>query len=486
MKFPTSRHNAGLLIPLLLGIYLVGTSGFSLLPEVGVFNGKRILELLLLLLILSVTVLNSRLRVSFRQLLGTLPRWAVYSLVLAGLAGTLSSLRFPHPGYGLLEVAMPVLMVLAVFATAAARRICSDSFDRMALLIVVALGLVAAITELMGLFASWMMGLEYQYNYMLVRFFHPRFYNQLQTFSIPLIAALPFIFGSSRKLKVIAVTLIGLQWCLVLISGGRGTTVSLVAAFTLSALLFPSNRRVWLGIHASGLILGVALFFSVLGFNQSVNPEGEQFVSQSIGRPMAHTSGRTYMWNVGWHQALEQPLLGAGPARFDCELNPAVAAHPHSFPVKLLAEWGFPAFVLVIAVCLWLGWRLVVKCRQEQDGQASSDILVAMLGCSIMAATVHSLVSGVLIMPASQVMTILIGGWALGRLNVAAMQTQASQLATVLTLAAGWVLAVSVGVFSIHEYQKMDLRIHHPDRPAIREPRYWVHGHACNYVYESD
>ena len=66
MKFLTSRHNAGLLIPFLLGIYLVGTSSLTLLPEVGLFDGKRILELLLLLLLLSITVLNPCLRVSYQ------------------------------------------------------------------------------------------------------------------------------------------------------------------------------------------------------------------------------------------------------------------------------------------------------------------------------------------------------------------------------------------------------------------------------------
>ena len=321
---------------------------------------------------------------------------------------------------------------------------------------------------------------------MLVRFFHPRFYNHLQTFSIPLIAALPFVFGSSRKLKLIAVVLIGLQWCLILVSGGRGSVVSLIAAFSLAALLFPSNRRAWLSIHVAGLILGVAIFFAALESNQSVSPGGGQFVSQSIGRPMAHTTGRTFMWEISWHQAVNQPWLGVGPARFACEYYPSIIAHPHNFPVTIMAEWGFPALVLIMLVSAWLGWGLIVKCRQNLDGRASSDILVAMLSCSIIAATVHALVSGVLIMPASQVMTVLVGGWAFGRFNIAVPQAPANRLTTSLTLTTAIALAALVSVFSLSEIQKIGLRTQYQNTQITLEPRYWQSGHNCSYFYEDN
>ncbi len=484
MKYLDRGKNTGLLIPFLLGIFLVGTTGFTLLPEIGLFNGKRVLEALLLLLILSATVLNPGLRISFGQVLATLPRWVLYSLMTAALIGTLSSLRFEHPAYSLLEIALPALLILCVIAMAASRNISGDSFDRFALSIVIAIGLIVSITELAGLVASWVIGLEYKFDNMLIRFFHPRFYNQLQTLSIPLIAVLPFLWGGTRKLKVIAVVLIALQWCLVLISGGRGTVVSLVLAFTLSALLFSSNRRAWLGLQAAGLVLGMVMFFSVLGVSKSVNPAEGQFYSQSIGRPMAHTSGRLYMWGIGWQQARAQPLLGAGPARFDCELHPATPAHPHSFPVTLLAEWGFLAFFLVMAVCGWLGWHLIVKCRQNQDGQNSSDVLVAMLGCSMMAAAVHSLASGVLIMPASQVMVILVGGWALGRLIVPESNAKVSHLKTTATLVAAVTLAAWVLAFSVNEIWNMEQRVNQEDLLNIIEPRFWESGHSCHYVYD--
>jgi len=485
MKPSASQRTAGLSILLLLGIFLTGTTGFDPFHEIGMFNGKRILEVSLFLLLMSVTLLNPYLRDSFAQVLAIVPRWIVFALVVAGLLGTISALRFEHPGYGLLDVAMLTLLVLGILATASARRISEDGFDRIALLIVIAIGLIAVVTELMGFLAAWMMGFEFSFNKMLVRFFHPRFYNHLQTFSIPLIAALPFVFGPSRKLKAVAVTLIGLQWFLLLVSGGRGSVVSLTAAFTLVALLIPSNRRAWLSIQFAGLVLGVVIFFGAMQVNQLVSSDGRQFVSQSIGRPMAHTSGRSHMWQISWHQVLAEPMLGTGPSRFSCDLSPKTVAHAHSFPVTIMAEWGFPAFILIMLVCIRLGWGLIFKCRKLQTGDARTDILIAMLGCSIIAGTIHALVSGVLIMPASQVMAVLICGWALGRLSVSKTLKPTGNKAAVLILATALVTAALVSNFSFGELKKMDLRTRQQSTQILMAPRYWQSGHSCSYFYEN-
>ena len=63
---------SGFLIPILLGLFLVATSGFDLLPQLGVLNGKRVIETVLLALVLAVTALHPQLRASFGRLLGFL------------------------------------------------------------------------------------------------------------------------------------------------------------------------------------------------------------------------------------------------------------------------------------------------------------------------------------------------------------------------------------------------------------------------------
>ena len=294
MESSNSNHRTNLVVLFLLGLFLAGTTGFDLIPTLGVFNAKRVLEVFTLLLVLSAVMLNRHLRTAFGELQTTLPPWALLALAVAFVSGSISALRFPHPGYGLLEIAMPVLLILCVIGTAASRRAGGEGFDRLALLIVIAIGAITAVTELTGFVASWSLGSEMSYSQMLIRFIHPRFYNQLQTFSIPLIVALPFIFNAGKKLKFIAAVLLALQWCLVLVSGGRGSVASLITALVAAAFLFPSNRRAWLTIHFAGLVLGVFMFLGVFGANQSFAPEGGKFIEESVGRPLTALSPESF------------------------------------------------------------------------------------------------------------------------------------------------------------------------------------------------
>ncbi len=485
MNSSISERIAIIFVPFLLGLFLISTTGFDMLPGLGVFNGKRVLEVFTLLFLLIAVLISHDLRTSFRELQSILPRWAFMALAMAFVLGTASTLRFSHPGYGLLEIAMLLLLILCTIATAAARRLSGNYFDRLALLIVITVGAIVAVTEFMGFLAAWLAGNEFSYDQMLVRFAHPRFYNQLQTFSIPLIAALPFVFNARKGLKVLAVILIGVQWCLVVISGGRGSTISLITTLVAAAFLFPVRRRSWMSIHLAGLIMGLMIYLGLVFANQLFVPGTGKFIEESVGRPLITSTGRVQMWEMAWKEALEQPALGSGPAGFACNSPPATPSHPHNFPMKLLAEWGFPAFLLIMAVCTWLGWCLIMKCRGEQSGEESSDILVAMLGCSILAATIHACVSGVLIMPASQVMGVLACGWAFGRLNPVVRNTPSLALSSISVLPVGIVVAALVCVFSISEVQKLGIRTNKVEFQKISMPRYWDSGRSCKYFHEN-
>ena len=100
---------ASLIAPILLGLFLIVTTGLEPLLNIGVFNGKRLLEVFFLVLLLGGTLLNRNLRTVFGELITLLPSWVLIALVSAFMLGTVSALRFPHPGYGLLEIAIPCL-----------------------------------------------------------------------------------------------------------------------------------------------------------------------------------------------------------------------------------------------------------------------------------------------------------------------------------------------------------------------------------------
>ena len=132
---------------------------------------------------------------------------------------------------------------------AACRSVAGPVFDRLCLFLVATLGLVVAFTELTGLIAGWSLGTEFGFEEMLVRFAHPRFYNQLQSWTLPLLAAVPLLFGKTLKHLVIAITLIGLQWAIVMMAGGRGTFIALRL---LRSTLGSRNWRTFLRLSLPG------------------------------------------------------------------------------------------------------------------------------------------------------------------------------------------------------------------------------------------
>ncbi len=162
------------------------------------------------------------------------------------------------------------------------------------------MGLAVVIQELMGFIANWMLGSEFSYTQALVHFAHPRFYNQLQTWSIPVLAALPLLFPGKRWIKLGCIVLLGLQWFLVIAYAARGTAVSLLIAMVFIAFWCPRQRKIWLKYQFAGILAGVIIYFGILQLNGLLIPQSEsgEFYAHSAGRPMLHTTGRSCLWRL--------------------------------------------------------------------------------------------------------------------------------------------------------------------------------------------
>jgi len=483
MNHSRQAATGALIIPGILGAFLLLSSGFDLIPQLGVFNAKRLLELTVLLTILLTALLSPTVRQSLAGQLGRIPRWAGLFLVLAAGLGIISALRFPHPGYGLADVTMLAVLVISMLVVAACRAAVGGRFDRLAILVIALLGIVVALQEFTGLLAGWSMGIEFSYQQMLIRFAHPRFYNQIQSWTIPALAALPFILGGGPRLKIAAVFLLGLQWCLLLMTGGRGSFASLITALVLLALLVPRLRMSWLRLHLGGVALGFALYAAVLAGHSILAPGGGGFVEQSLGRAMMHTSGRSHLWSLAWEDAVANPWLGAGPMRFDCAGPALHPAHPHNFALQLLAEWGFPATLLILAVCAYLGWALLRRLRLQPGSGDELHIMQTMLGAGVIAAALHACLSGLLIMPASQVTAVLICGWLLGALPATHPQPGTRRRLALLAVITGMVLCLGMLAFSIHEIRHIEMRTEALRMAAPASPRFWQDGRVCLYSY---
>jgi len=469
-----------LAVVILSGSYLFATSTFFPLDFLGVFNSKRILQLALFTAILLFTVSWVPLRESASAQLSRLSALNGYCLALFFIIGIVSSLRLDQPAYALVDVCMIFVMMMLIMVTAASRELTGKYFDKWAVALLAALGFAVFIQEFMGFVTGWAIGTEFSYEQALIHFAHPRFYNQLQTWSIPILAALPLLFPDRRWIKIGSVILIGMQWFLVIALAARGTSLSVFIAMVFIAFWLPAQRKYWLKFQLGGLLVGIGIYLGIVLLNGVLIPKSQsgEFYAYSVGRPMAHTSGRSMFWRLSVNDALEHPLLGSGPTRYACDSDQVLPAHPHNFPLRILGEWGMIAFVLFIILAITIGIAFLKDLKHQISASLTDPPLKAMLATSLIAGIIHACLSGVLIMPASQVAMIMVAGWVLGLSGKVIQKPTRTRLANALMLLA-LLTTMTISVFAIKEITKLPEAKDYSDPFHPMAPRFWQDGKAC-------
>jgi len=207
-----------------------------------------------------------------------------------------------------------------------------------------------------------------------------------------------------------------------------------------------------------------------------------EFYATSVGRPLAHTSGRNILWRLAIDDAIKHPILGAGPTRYACDSEGWVSAHPHSFPLRILGEWGIIATLLLLFLAIAIGMGFLKHLKYSNTTNQTDPPLKAMLAISLIAGFIHACLSGLLIMPASQVSMILIAGWALSLASRKSQPIRNSTLGSSLLLA-GLLLSLAILVFAGREITLLPERTSYAEHHGPMVPRFWQNGRVCEYVY---
>ncbi len=437
--------------------------------------------------------------------------------------------------YSLAEVSLLSQLVLAALCVAACRQAAGTQFDQAALLLLALVAVAVGLQELLGVLAALNSGVEFLPSVALLHFSWPRFYNQVQSWSIPVIAALPLVFPGKPLAKFFCVAALALEWYVVIATGGRGSMVGVGGALLAAVILLPAIRRTLIQYQISGL-LGALLIYGLVVFAQqqlvgggfgthsastlSAPPAAApghtaaqvqaiqgtedgaaivqdapvprrpgmagsgRFLEPLTGQRMWTSSGRIAMWRGTLQDARTHPLLGIGPMNYACTGPLYRAAHPHSFPLQLLAEWGIPAFLLLLPVAGFLFLGLFRMLRNPPAGHAPAMPLAGFLATALLAAVIHAGLSGVLVMPASQVAGVLVGGWLLGTLPAQA-SLRLSRAPVSLVLISGLVLSLALLGFARQEIAVSERRL---EQTAVMDrgiPRLWQNGKVCRLYREA-
>jgi O-antigen ligase len=475
-----------------------------LVTSIWPYDFKRMLEFALLLVLFLLPSFSRSIREKFGALLGGVPRWVAFTLIGVFGWGVLSALvngqSAMHLANSLSEVALLASLVLGVFVVGACRRVSGLAFDRMAVSLIAMTGLVVGTQELLGVFAAHAGGVDFNFRISLLYFSWPRFYNQVQSWTVPVVAALPLLFARYPLAKILCVIVLGLHWYVILMTGARGSFLALSAAMLFAVIFLPSVRGLLLKWQLAGAALGVLLYAGVLfsfqapadapdqadapqqaepsqGFYGNEDEDTSGFMAQSVGRPLLDPMGRTGMWRQTLRDARAHPLLGIGPMNYVCT-SPAYIGHPHNFPLQLAAEWGVPVALAVSLLFAALVVQGTAGLRRRDLEDVYESALGGLLLTGVVAAALHACVSGVMVMPASQVAGLVVTGTLIGTIASRQAPARMALPGRYLRIAA---MAITAGLLALgaNELQTMHERSAQLRPGEDMRPRIWQDAKVC-------
>ena len=121
---------------------------------------------------------------------------------------------------------------------------------------------------------------------------------------------------------------------------------------------------------------------------------------------------RPYIWKSALDYATQSPILGIGLGT--TRYGYYIVAHPHNSVLQWAAELGLLSVGIILATISLSIFRWIKAVRHSNMApNAESDFSHAALLAAIIGMLGYSLVSGVIVMPLSQTILVLISGWML-------------------------------------------------------------------------
>lgn len=335
----------------------------------------------------------------------SLPRPTQFLLLILLILGLCSCLFAAWPEWAFKEWSRYAgLILLALLAGGLAARPAGQNFI---LCSMAAVGFVHAFQFVVSYMTAFVSGMRMlDADLLFSGFSNPRFFGQFQVMLMPVMALLMERCRQQQRLALAALLALALitQWCIAFTLGGRGLWLGLLVSH-LALLLI--NRKLWriLALQAAAALFGFLLFvllFKLFPLWLGLDPALRDNLRTSL-------SGRERIWQWAWEMALANPWLGAGPMHYSATYNP-IAAHPHQVVLQWLAEWGFAATLIALALGVW---GLLHGARHLR--QASANELDAGLWVAIVGALVLAQVDGVFVMPYTETWLAILIGLAMAR-----------------------------------------------------------------------
>jgi O-antigen ligase len=333
-----------------------------------------------------------------------------------------------------------------------------------------------------------------------------RFLNHTQTAILPLLGLLLVMDSPRSKVEdadTRASSLISLwskyrywlwwyaisaSWMLVFISGARGTALGMSVSIAVVFFLLRKKAWPWCRIMLLAALFGALgnfLLYTVAPLAIGLRPFGS--LGEVAGRTVFNPdSGRIALWHIAMDLIKAYPWLGSGPMHFaHYSRGMRLPAHPHNWILQIASEWGCVALICFCAI-LYLSLRSLFRTARtvasdDRDNQAISVAFLAVL----IALICDGLVSGLLVMPVSQLWIAIYAGCAWGwagarqpeNLALNGTRKMDAPLRILLSLL---LMALMVNFFHAFWVQiggsGADQQSEHIKNDDERWPRFWIYG----------
>lgn len=461
---------------LLFCLYIATISHLDILPWFDRYNEKRILELLLLLVVTSLFLAVPSCRREWLSMLGHLPGTSKVILFCIVFAGLFSAAGAYFPRFALLEVNLFVLLFAASICVACSRMQLGKVFENMVAITLFLMGWL----YLAGFLGYYLTALSWEISLSRPDFWgnfsNIRFFNQLQSWTLSLMVIPLLLFPKRSFLITILFSAVAIGWWLLLFASNcRGTLVGILFAFPITLLLFRQQARRWIQWQIVAIGGGLAtylLFFTLIPHLMAIE------IPTILDRELTQNNARIKLWSMAGKMVQDQPWLGAGPMHFAAQSGD-IASHPHNALLQIAAEWGAPVALLVLIL---FGWGVLSWLKNANPHHLEEDkSLQAALFASLLTAAVHSLFSGIIVMPMSQVMMMIVTGWMIGisaqSRDVEKNHSRLKHLALLLITPMVFFSTLWSLFPEVCDVEKIQSEFvqSHPELKNLR-PRFWQHG----------
>lgn len=403
--------SCSVLLALLLVFYICITPNSDLF----FYNGKRIAEVSLILLTVICLSASKQAQITFIESLSMINSTARYLLALILGLGLVSAFLAPSVHHALIEVMTLFALLVVAVVCAPVWRIYHKQLRWLGLALLLSFS-VQEVKFLSYYLAFLFSDNAFDFYDFFFTFSHPRFFNQYQIWTLPLLTLWLLMDHPLQKVKryrVLLWVVALIWWTMLFTTNGRGALIAIVGSYLLTYLIFRHKAKAFLNTTLLLMLLGFVFYqilFHLIPYLKTDN--APQLLSNTNPLQIrTSSSGRlTDLWPAALQMIQKNPWFGIGPMHYHASNGSQMLAHPHNSLLQLGAEWGLPALLstlllVYIALRTWIRRFNVHTLNTEHK---IFNLAIIGLTLSLSSACILSLFSGVIVMPMSHLMSMLV------------------------------------------------------------------------------